>query len=205
MKIRGTIYYFGNPARRVDGVLKRAEGDGAKEAEEAYNAVREDLPADRTPRVNAGGLTVKELRNRFLTAKRRKVEAEVCRSRAEMRPVPRATHFSPSTNRSVRGAHEKHARIRNAGGLLSPRRPVRPSHLSWRGYPVTTSTPRGAEWQSARVELLLDRLRAELLAAQVFRCERVTPTVRIGRDEAEDGGSRQGFVRWTIYILSAEE
>jgi integrase len=74
-KIRGTIYYFGNWARRVDGVLVRVDGDGATEAEGAYNAVREDLHAGRTPRASADGLTVADLCNRFLTTKLRKVEA----------------------------------------------------------------------------------------------------------------------------------
>jgi integrase len=74
-KIRGTIYYFGNWARRVEGVLVRVDGDGAKEAEAAYNAVREDLHAGRTPRVKSDGLTVKELCNHFLTAKLRKKDA----------------------------------------------------------------------------------------------------------------------------------
>jgi integrase len=81
-KIRGTIYYFGNWARRVEGVLVRVDGDGAKEAEEAYNAVRDDLHAGRTPRVNADGLTVKDLCNRFLTAKMRKVDAGEMRQRS---------------------------------------------------------------------------------------------------------------------------
>jgi integrase len=75
-KIRGSIYYFGQWARRVNGRLVRVEGDGAKEAEEAYNAVREDLHAGRTPRVKGDGLTVADLCNRFLTAKLRKVEAK---------------------------------------------------------------------------------------------------------------------------------
>lgn len=81
-KIRGTIYYFGTWARRVEGKLVRVEGDGATEAEAAYNAVREDLHAGRTPRVSAGGLTVKELCNRFLSAKLRKVEAAEMGQRA---------------------------------------------------------------------------------------------------------------------------
>ena len=57
-RIRGTIYDFGNRARRVEGVLVRVEGDGAKEAEAAYNAVRDDLHAGRTPRASANGPTV---------------------------------------------------------------------------------------------------------------------------------------------------
>ena len=74
-KIRGTIYYFGNWARRVNGALERVDGDGAQEAEAAYNLVRDDLHAGRTPRATGDGLTVKDLCNRFLTAKLRKVEA----------------------------------------------------------------------------------------------------------------------------------
>lgn len=74
-KIRGTIYYFGTWAKRVGGVLQRVDGDGATEAEAAYNAVRDDLHAGRTPRTKGDGLTVKDLCNRFLTAKLRKVEA----------------------------------------------------------------------------------------------------------------------------------
>jgi integrase len=80
-KIRGTIYYFGQWAKRVDGVLQRVEGDGAKEAEAEYNAVRDDLHAGRTPRTKGDGLTVADLCNRFLTAKLRKVEAEELTSR----------------------------------------------------------------------------------------------------------------------------
>jgi integrase len=74
-KIRGKLHYFGKWAKRVDGVLTRIDGDGCKEAEEAYNAVRDDLHAGRTPRVKAGGLTVAELCARFLQAKQRKIEA----------------------------------------------------------------------------------------------------------------------------------
>ena len=74
-KIRGTMHYFGSWAHRVEGVLVRVEGDGAKEAEAAYNAVVADLHAGRTPRASADGLTVADLCNRFLTAKLRKVEA----------------------------------------------------------------------------------------------------------------------------------
>ncbi len=74
-KIRGTIYYFSNWASRVDGVLQRVDGDGAKEAEAAYNAVRDDLHAGRTPRVEGDGLRVGQLCNHFLTAKARKKES----------------------------------------------------------------------------------------------------------------------------------
>lgn len=93
-KIRGTIYYFGNWARRVEGILVRVEGDGAKEAEAAYNRVREDLHAGRTPRTSADGLTMKDLCNRFLTAKLRKIEAGGDGAAA----VPQPTRRSPPSS-----------------------------------------------------------------------------------------------------------
>src|SRR5829696_6869110 len=68
-KIRGQMHYFGAWAQRVDGKLVRVPGDGAEEAERAYNAVAIDLHAGRTPRVNADGLTVADLCNKFLTSK----------------------------------------------------------------------------------------------------------------------------------------
>src|SRR5262245_10582566 len=75
-KIRGKIHYFGRWAKRVNGKLVRIEGDGAKEALEEYKRQADDLHAGRTPRVQADGLTVADLCNRFLTSKLRKVEAE---------------------------------------------------------------------------------------------------------------------------------
>ena len=74
-KIRGRIHYFGNWARRENGVLVPVEGDGARDAEAAYNRDREDLHAGRTPRTRSDGLSVKDLCNHFLTARLRKVEA----------------------------------------------------------------------------------------------------------------------------------
>jgi integrase len=75
-KIRGRIHYFGRWARRVDGKLVRVEGDGWQEALEEYKSVAADLHAARTPRAGAhDALTVKELCNRFLTAKQHKVDA----------------------------------------------------------------------------------------------------------------------------------
>jgi integrase len=74
-KIRGKIHYFGRWAKRVNGKLVRVEGDGWKEALEAYKAVADDLHAGRTPRVQSDGLTVADLCNRFLTAKLRKRES----------------------------------------------------------------------------------------------------------------------------------
>jgi integrase len=74
-KIRGKIHYFGRWATRVDGKLVRVEGDGWKDALEQYKAVADDLHAGRTPRLQADGLTVADLCNRFLTSRLRKVEA----------------------------------------------------------------------------------------------------------------------------------
>ncbi len=76
-KIRGKIYYFGNWGRRVDGKLTRVEGDGWQQALELYKAQADDLHAGRTPRVTTTGegLTVGELRERFLTAKSRALDA----------------------------------------------------------------------------------------------------------------------------------
>src|SRR6476646_9639266 len=73
-KIRGQIHYFGNWARRVDGRLQRVECDGWKEAIEEYKKVADDLHAGRTPPATAEGLLVKDLANKFLSAKLRKFE-----------------------------------------------------------------------------------------------------------------------------------
>jgi hypothetical protein len=51
--------------------------------------------------------------------------------------------------------------------------------------------------------VLLDELREELLAADMFRFERALPVIRVGRNEAEDGALRKRVVRWTIYLVSA--
>src|SRR5688572_16950096 len=69
-KIRGCIHYFGAWAKRVGGKFVRVEGDGWKEALDAYKAVADDLHAGRTPRVGGTeGPTVAGLCNSFLTAK----------------------------------------------------------------------------------------------------------------------------------------
>src|SRR5262245_44861895 len=79
-KIRGKIHYFGNWARRMEGVLVRIAGDGWEEALAEYKAVADDLHAGRTPRANVDGLTVADLCNRFLTSKlRRKDVGEITR------------------------------------------------------------------------------------------------------------------------------
>src|SRR5882724_5984030 len=55
-KIRGKMHYFG-PWADADAALAKYLDD------------RDDLHAGRTPRVRSEGLTVRELLNRFLTAK----------------------------------------------------------------------------------------------------------------------------------------
>lgn len=74
-KIRGTIHYFGRWAKRENGKFVRVDGDGWKEALEAYKLVADDLHAGRTPRERADELTVENLLDHFLTAKKRKMEA----------------------------------------------------------------------------------------------------------------------------------
>jgi len=55
-KIRGKLHYFG-PWNNPDGALQK------------YLDQREDLQAGRSPRLTADGLTIRDLANRFLTAK----------------------------------------------------------------------------------------------------------------------------------------
>ncbi len=61
-KIRGKILYFG-PWEDWQGALKK------------YQEQKDDLHAGRTPRVQGDGLTVRDLLNRFLTAKQLLVDA----------------------------------------------------------------------------------------------------------------------------------
>jgi integrase len=74
-KIRGKVHYFGKWGRTVSGKLERLPGDGWKEALDQYNEQRDDLYAGRTPRVKGEGLTIDDLRGRFLTAKSRALDA----------------------------------------------------------------------------------------------------------------------------------
>ncbi|QJX00308.1 tyrosine-type recombinase/integrase [Frigoriglobus tundricola] len=77
-KIRGKLHYFGQWARRLEGVLVPIAGeDGWKPALEEYKKVADDLHAGRTPRGEADKdkLTVADLCNAFLTAKKRKMDA----------------------------------------------------------------------------------------------------------------------------------
>jgi integrase len=80
-KIRGKIHYFGKWARRVNGKLVRIKDDGWKEALELYKTLADDLHAGRTPRVKSDALTLRDLCNRFLTAKQRKVSSAELGSR----------------------------------------------------------------------------------------------------------------------------
>ena len=61
-KIRGKLHYFG-PWRDPDGALQK------------YLDQRDDLHAGRTPRVKADGFTIRDLSNRFLTAKKNQRDA----------------------------------------------------------------------------------------------------------------------------------
>lgn len=74
-KIRGKIYYFGAWAKRVNGVLARIDGDGWEDALARYKAVADDRHAGRTPRATNDGATIKDLCNRFLTAKQHQLDA----------------------------------------------------------------------------------------------------------------------------------
>lgn len=75
-KVRGKIHYFGRWGRVVNGKLERIEGDGWKEALEQYKVQADDLHAGRTPRRRNGDeLTVKDLANHFLTAKKNQLDA----------------------------------------------------------------------------------------------------------------------------------
>jgi integrase len=85
-KIRGKIKSFGRWARVVNGVLTPVPfQQGWQDALAVYKAQVDDLQAGRTPRVKMGsdgkpatadvGLTVKDLCNRFLTAKQRRLDA----------------------------------------------------------------------------------------------------------------------------------
>jgi integrase len=73
-KIKGRLYYFGRWYVRVEGKLTRVEGDGAQAALNEYVEKREGIYTGRTPRVEGDGLVVRELCNRFLTSKLRRVE-----------------------------------------------------------------------------------------------------------------------------------
>lgn len=76
-KIRGKLHYFGRWGKSINGKLVRLPGDEWwRPALELYKAQADDLHAGRTPRkVGTDGLTVKDLADRFYTAKLRKLES----------------------------------------------------------------------------------------------------------------------------------
>lgn len=76
-KIRGTIYYFGRWGRIRNGKMEHLPYQESWEAAlTLYRAQRDDLHAGRTPRAKSEhGLVLAELCDRFLNAKRLRVEA----------------------------------------------------------------------------------------------------------------------------------
>ena len=75
-KIKGKLHYFGKWGRVVNGKLVRIQPDGCWQAAlEEYERKREALYAGRVPQEKSEGLTVGDLRGRFLTAKSRALDA----------------------------------------------------------------------------------------------------------------------------------
>lgn len=71
-KILGHPHYFGTWGKIVNGQMVRIDGDGWKDALEAYKRDADDLHAGRTPRNKTGLATVADLCDAFLQAKERK-------------------------------------------------------------------------------------------------------------------------------------
>lgn len=93
-KVRGRIHYFGRWGRVVNGTMTRLPGDGWEQALAEYKAVADDLHAGRTPRPDAATLTVADLCNHFLTAKKHRLDA------GELTPVTFA-EYRATTDRLV--------------------------------------------------------------------------------------------------------
>lgn len=77
-KIRGNLHYFGRWANVKDGKLVVVDDveAAAQQAVDDYKDKRDDLQAGRKPRPKgAGGLTVADLSNQYLTAKRRLLDS----------------------------------------------------------------------------------------------------------------------------------
>lgn len=76
-KINGTIFYFGKWGKVVKGKMERLPGDGWREALDEYKASVDIIRrTGRKPVTSAGdGLSLKDLCNKFLTAKLRKKSA----------------------------------------------------------------------------------------------------------------------------------
>ena len=92
-KVRGRLVYFG----------KTADDPKGKAALDKWLDQKDDLLAGRTPRATGDGLTIRDLANRFLTAKRAKMEA------GELTPVSFADY---------------HATCKRIVGAFGPRRLV---------------------------------------------------------------------------------
>jgi integrase len=76
-KIRGKVYRFGKWGKMVDGKMQRLPGDEWwQPALAEYDKKKDALYAGRTPREDDDGLTVNDLRERFLTAKSRALDAK---------------------------------------------------------------------------------------------------------------------------------
>lgn len=96
-KIRGRIHYFGRWGKAVNGRLEILPNGGQWQAAlELYKRQIDDLQAGRKPRLAASdGLTVGELRERFLTVKSRALDAgEIT--------APTYFEYKRTTNRLVR-------------------------------------------------------------------------------------------------------
>jgi integrase len=103
-KIKGELCYFGRWGRIVDGKMQVLPDDGAwKEALELYKSQVDDLQAGRKPRAKGEGLTVGELRGRFLTVKSRALDAGeiTVRTYAEYRATADRLLSLLGENRSV--------------------------------------------------------------------------------------------------------
>ncbi|MEQ8790244.1 MAG: hypothetical protein RIC55_28370 [Pirellulaceae bacterium] len=94
-KIRGKTHFFGAWGKRIDGKLTRLEDLGWEAALEEYKRVADDLHAGKTPRVQAEGLEVAELCDRFIVAK------EALRDNGEISPRTWQAYKS-TTDRIVR-------------------------------------------------------------------------------------------------------
>ena len=77
-KIKGKLHYFG-PWNDPEAAIQK------------YLDQRDDLHAGRVPRVARGGLLVRDLLNKFLTAKQQAVQA------GQLSPMTFATYFKSCT------------------------------------------------------------------------------------------------------------
>jgi hypothetical protein len=78
-KIRGKIYYFGKWGGKLKGKVKPNADTGWMAALALDELQRDALHAGRTPRVLGTELTLQELYNRFLTAKKQSLEQGISR------------------------------------------------------------------------------------------------------------------------------